>query len=153
MIQRIQTLYLIVAVALTGILFFFDIALLTGNEGIFSFRYNGFFVFGSTETEIIVRLIPLSILVYLSVFSIFSSIFLFKKRILQIRLCGLNMGLLLGITGMAIYSGFDAAKGWDMKISYNFVIILPVIAIIFIFLAMRAIMKDEVLVKSLDRIR
>jgi len=90
----------------------------------------------------------------------FVTIFLYKKRQLQIRLCGVECVLLIGIVALIaaftyaicnnIFADFDL--GWK-NIIFRFPVIMPVISVILTLLAMRAILRDELLVRSLDRIR
>ncbi len=86
----------------------------------------------------------------------FIVIFLFKNRQLQIRLCAAEIILLIGslvVMGIYLYLSyrlFDAANG---IISVKIGIAMPVLAIVFVALAIRSIFRDEVLVRSLDRIR
>lgn len=82
-------------------------------------------------------------------------IFQYKKRMLQVKLSGLNYLLLSG-TLVAYYllikdlNGLltDAGKGQFLIGFY-----VPVIAILINFLVIRFIRKDEALVRSVDRIR
>lgn len=83
----------------------------------------------------------------------FGAIFLFKRRMLQVRLsifCGLLLvGYYLAF-GAFVYTGtqdFDAsfAVGWTAA--------LPAVALILDYLAFRAVMRDEMIVRSLDRLR
>jgi hypothetical protein len=76
---------------------------------------------------------------------------LFKKRIRQIRILVFNSILMLGLTGLFIffaYSGFDGAK-----ITFKIPVAFPLVGIIFNYLAIRAIGKDEALIRSLNRLR
>ena len=153
MIQRIQSLYLLLAALLTGSLFFINLVNIYGIAGDFALLFYGIVNVGATQTETIVFLFPLALLMVATFFSIFISIFLYRKRVLQIRLCGINMGLLTGLVVMIIYLGVSAAKKWEMDYSFSFAIVFPIIAIVLIYLSLRAIGKDEALVRSIDRIR
>ena len=78
-------------------------------------------------------------------------IFLFRKRILQMRMLGFTIILLIGLTGLLMYfihAGFD-----DVSVSYKIPLIFPLIAAILDYLSIRAIGKDEALVRSINRIR
>ena len=86
----------------------------------------------------------------------FVVIFLFNNRQLQIRLCAAEIVLLIGsliVMGIYYYLShriFDAANG---IISIKIGIVMPILAIVFVAFAIRSIFRDEVLVRSLDRIR
>jgi len=97
--------------------------------------------------------LALNILLVLAVAITAITIFMYKKRILQIRLCALNMGLHAGLSVMIFYFGKTAAKELLAELSFNWPLILPLVSLILIFLSLRAIGKDEALVRSLNRIR
>ena len=82
------------------------------------------------------------------------TIFLFRKRILQIRLCVFNALLMIGFYGLFVYQIWDIKQTVDSveffgKIALTF----PLICLVLNYLAIRNIGADEVLVRSLDRLR
>jgi hypothetical protein len=80
-------------------------------------------------------------------------IFLYKKRGLQMRLCVVEMILLVGlIVYLAMYL-FRSGSDISDKLVFSITDLFPLLAIILTFMAFKRIMKDEMLVKSLDRIR
>ena len=81
------------------------------------------------------------------------TIFLFKKRFLQIRICGLNIGLLAGLTGLILYTLHSLGKNIEGTLNYSISMFLPILGIILTILAIRAIGRDEALIKSVDRLR
>ena len=85
------------------------------------------------------------------------ALFLFKNRMLQIRLCAVELVLLAGAEiFMAIYYYLSDRMFSQMEFhtqGFRIAIIFPIIALILDYLALRAIFKDEALVRSLDRIR
>lgn len=84
----------------------------------------------------------------------FITVFLYRKRRIQIRMCFVLAVLLLGITlyiAMYLYRFQDIAGGFPIK--YSIVDVFPLIGMIFVYLAYRGIIKDEALVRSLDRLR
>ena len=147
MIQRIQTVFILVAEILIASLFFLKFADLSVNSELYTFTINGIFngetlVFDGLPIMIFIGLITLLHLVI---------IFMYKKRILQIRMLVFTIILLLGLTGLFfyfIYTGFTGAQ-----VVFKVPVAFPVIAVILDYLAIRAIGKDEALVRSLDRIR
>ncbi len=154
MIQRIQTLYLLVASALLAVTIFTPIAAFTG--GGTELTLSAFALADSTG-EYMESTLWMGVLLTLSAVLPLITIFLYKHRPLQIRLCGVEIVLLLGdIAFMVIYyllaqrvveaTPFSAS-------AIRFGAIMPVVAIVFVALAMRAIFRDELLVRSLDRIR
>jgi hypothetical protein len=87
------------------------------------------------------------------------TIFSYKKRLLQIRLCAVEIVLLLGsLIFMGIYyylsNRISSELGLQVHItSIRIAVIFPIVSLILTYMASRAIFKDEMLVRSLDRIR
>lgn len=150
MIQRIQTVFLLVAVLLTGSLFFLNLADFGADQ--YKLIYRGIYPLAE-NSEVTMPTLALAILIAISTLAGLINIFLYKKRMLQIRLCGLNMGVMLGISVMIWYLGYQGGKELAVDVSYNLPLVFPLIGIVMLFLAMRAIGKDEALIKSMDRIR
>ena len=140
MIQRIQTIYLFIAFIATGVLpFIFPLWTTEAGENFYFIQNLGFVaLFGLSTTLTIV------------------SILTYKKRkkqfvmgrlniILNLVLLGLFLYRLLNLSGEADPAKVVSEKGIGM--------ILPIISIVFLSLANKAIKKDEDLVKSVDRLR
>lgn len=135
MIQRIQSIYLLVTAVLGVLLCCFPMA----SAADFTLKIGC----NVTYSGLIV-IMPLLSLV---------TIFLYKKRILQMRLCSLNIvinALTMVASGLFLYLA-HAAGADDLKFYWP-TVIMP-INIILLYLAVRAIGKDEALVRSLDRLR
>lgn len=153
MIQRIQTLYLLIAVTLLGLMAVLPIAeyFAQASEVVYKLGFSGI----KTEEGIIssFSVLPYSILIGLSWLVILVTIFLFKKRMAQIRLTIFNIVLLLGLQGLAFY--YISAAKTELEASYSFQLpfVFPIVAAILSFLALRAIAKDEALIRSLNRLR
>lgn len=147
MIQRIQTVFILVAEMLVASLFFFKFADLSVNGELHTFTIYGIF---NGETLVfdglaILVFIGLILLLHLAI------ILSYKKRIRQIRMLVFTIILLLGLFGMFIYftyAGFEGAN-----IAFKIPVVFPVVAVILDYLAIRAIGKDEALIRSMDRIR
>jgi hypothetical protein len=147
MIQRIQTVFILVAGLLVGSLYVLKFAHLSVNQELHTFTAYGIFkgetlVFDGLPIMILIGIIALIHLVI---------IFMYKKRIRQIRMLAFTIVLLLGLFGLFFYftyAGFD-----DAKVAFKAPIVFPFLAIILDYLAIRAIGKDEALVRSMDRIR
>ncbi|OFX18597.1 MAG: hypothetical protein A2041_03370 [Bacteroidetes bacterium GWA2_31_9b] len=152
MIQRIQTVFFFVITILMGSIFFFPYAeLLVQNDQIYTFNFNGLFLDGKEGfyLQTVPPIILLSIITLIS----FVSIFLYKKRILQMRINVINLVLMLGYVGLNYYYIKNFSAQLNGIISYNFIVIFPFISVILTYLAIRAVGKDEALIRSLDRIR
>ena len=155
MIQRIQSIFLLIAALLTGSLFFLSLAEMANMKELYELTWQGIYlVEPEGTTQLVMPGWALSILTILTTAVSFITIFIYKKRFIQIRLCALNLGLLLGLSGMIYYMGKSGAKELGAsELSFNWPLVLPLIAMVFIYLAIRAIGKDEALIRSMNRIR
>lgn len=145
MIQRIQSIWLLLAAIVISLLFLTPIYHLTS---------------GGTQSPLIINDDFVAILIAAaSVVLSLLTIFLYKKRKNQISLTYLNILVCLGLE-FWIYEMIEHKKTALMTIdaasatgNYWIGAFLPIIAIIFLFLALKGIKKDEKLIKSLDRLR
>jgi hypothetical protein len=153
MIQRIQTVYLIIASALMVFLLFMPIAefIRLADEVVFELTFRG--LLSDVNEKINFNSFPLSILMVFCLTLLLVTIFLFKKRMLQIRLSVFNAVLLVGLQGLQFYYVKTAAYALNGTSSYTLFFVFPIVSAILVFLALRAIARDEALVRSLDRLR
>ncbi len=136
MIQRIQTLYLILVALFTGALPFY-LSLWTGIEG------NTVFAMDISWVAIIFAASSVLALI---------TIFLFKNRKNQFVFNRLNIILNLFLLGFFVYRSLNLSG--ETSVSEKGIgMLIPVFSIVFLVLANRAIKKDEDLVKSVDRLR
>lgn len=141
--QRIQTLYLGVITVLFIILFFSSVAEISTNNQILLLDYKGLFSLGAWTVLVLTAVVPLISII---------SILLFKKRMLQIRLCIVNLILMIGYYPLLIIYIYSAVKnGYAYNLHLS--VIYPIISAILCYLAIRAIGRDEALIKSLNRMR
>lgn len=152
MIQRIQSLYLLIALSAISILFFTDLAQFANENGLFRLIYDGVYAIDA-ENKMVMPAYALLSLLLVTILLLLVLIFMFRKRILQIRLSGMALGLLAGVWGMIYYFGKTASKELGAEHSFTWAMVLPLIAMVFVFFAIKAIGKDEALIRSLDRIR
>jgi len=82
----------------------------------------------------------------------FVTIFLFKKRSLQFILGRVNIILNLILLGVFVYQSLTLSGESDFS-EKGIEKLIPIVSIVFIALANKAIKKDEQLVKSVDRLR
>ena len=155
MIQRIQTLYLIGIVILSGIVAFSPIADLLNKVDNLNYLvdYNGISLVKSTGNIIESRIWGLtSISLVVSILALIT-IFSYKNRLKQIRLTVINMLFIISYyIFMIIYLWSACARlhaDWHLQI----VAVFPLINLILSYLAIGAIGKDEKLIKSMDRLR
>jgi hypothetical protein len=97
---------------------------------------------------------PVFILILVTALMLLVNIFLFKNRKLQIRLCVYGIILAFGLIGLMYYFWVVIFRQIDVD-SYwlKLPLILPAVSIILTYLAFRGIRRDEIMVRSLDRIR
>ena len=123
MIQRIQTLYLLVVAIIAGIGLFWN--------------------FGDTFSLII--LVGVILLSFISIFS-------FRKRQNQFVINRIN--ILCNLILLGVFSWRVLQSSGENSFSEKGVqLVVPFISIVFLYLANRAIHRDEELVKSADRLR
>ena len=136
MIQRIQTLYLLISAGISAGLTFVFHLWTTITETLFFAKddmlYLGLFL-GSAALSLI-------------------SIFMFKNRKSQFMLGRLNIILNFILLGLFVYRSLNLSG--EATVSEKGIgILLPIFSIVFLVLANKAIKKDEELVKSVDRLR
>ncbi len=136
MIQRIQTLYLILVALLSGVLPFFIHLWVEGGLGQF---------FAKNDILISIAFYAVAALAIVAIVS-------FKKRQHQFVLNRLNMILNLFLLGFFVYRSLNLSGGAAVS-EKGIGMLIPVFSIVFLVLANRAIKKDEDLVKSVDRLR
>ncbi len=154
MIQRIQTVYLAIAAFLMILIYSNPIAQIIVNDNLFLTQWHHQIIAVSNELFTPLSTWPVTALLSAIILIEFVAIFLFKNRLLQMRLCIFNMLLLIGLTGLIFFFTKSTLSGLDGKKSVLlWPFLCPIIAIILNFLAFKAIQKDEKLVRSYDRIR
>lgn len=147
MIQRIQTVYLFFSVLLIGLLFLFPFAEIAKDGAIYLFNFKGILLDGIIKENGTAIPVLIVIIMALHGFAIFS----FKNRKRQIRIIVFTILILLGLFGLFIFFTYFSFSG--AQISFKISAIFPLVAIIIDYLAIRAIGKDEALIRSIDRIR
>jgi len=153
MIQRIQSLYLLVAALLNSLLFFIPLNEMISGDHILRLSVQGLYDVTTAESVLISDLFALMIIVIISTALAFISIFLYKNRKLQMRMALYNSILELGITFLTLYFAYQIATTHETTLGFSIGLIIPIIGSVLSYLAFRAIKKDDDLVKSVDRIR
>ncbi|WP_439130416.1 DUF4293 domain-containing protein [Polaribacter sp.] len=143
MIQRIQTVYLFLASIVSGGLIFVFNLWNTVKEKIFVVNLFSKEVFT-------LKVIPFMFIIS-AILSIVS-IFLFKNRKLQFVIGRIIILINLFLLGLLIYLSLNVS-GETMVSEKGIGMFLPIVVILLIVLANKAIKKDEDLVKSVDRLR
>lgn len=136
MLQRIQTIYLLISASISGGLIFVFYLWTTINKTEFYAKeellYFGLFL-GSSALALI-------------------AIFMYKNRQTQFVLGRLNIILNFILLGLFVYRSLNLSGETDVS-EKGIGILLPIFSIVFLVLANKAIKKDEDLVKSVDRLR
>jgi len=147
MIQRIQTVYLFISALLIGLLFLLPFAEIAKDGAIYLFSFKGILLDGTVKQSGLVISVLLAIIMALHVLAVFS----FKNRPQQVKIIFFTILMLLGLLGLFIFFTYFSFSG--AQISFKTGVVLPLVAIILDYLAIRGIKKDEALIRSIDRIR
>ena len=158
MLQRIQSVYLFCAAFSVFMLYFVPFGNIRINDSSYLLNALGFHLEMPDTNTGIMSFTFLTLLTALSSLLSVFCIFIYKRRLIQIKLCRINLLMLLGIIAMVFFYSERAISileknGIEGTIDYKPGVYLPIISVVFIFLAARAIKKDENLVRSADRIR
>ena len=156
MIQRIQTLYLfVVAVACTLLFFFPMIDYIDPVKGTYKLFATGLHSYSDLPGILFFwETLPLLVLIVLSLVMALITVFLYKNRRIQFQLVNINvlLNVLLVALVFLLYSRTFENR-LQISSNYQFGMYIPLISLVFLVLASRAIRKDEGLVKSSDRLR
>lgn len=154
MIQRIQTLYLGLAILSMALIFAFKVASVVTPQGeamltVYGASYN------QAPFALDILVVPPYVFVLVIIFILLAAILLFKNRKQQMLVGRLSYLIILGFLVFLYFAGDALADSLEASsaIAYGAGIYFPVAALAFVFLANRAIKRDEALVRSLDRLR
>lgn len=151
MIQRIQTLFLLAAAILSGLLLSGNLIRLTaGDSAVFGLSFMGMVGQGG---EVVQRLWPMTVILSVVPLLAFVAIFLYRNRPLQMRLTMLVLLLSIGTLILGAFYVLMLDRKIDITVMWRVKSVFPVITAILAWLAYRAIMKDELKVRSYDRLR
>ena len=144
MIQRVQSLYLLMAFLTSGVLAF--LVLLWVNINGTEYYLTGMIMEDSWEiVSIPIGFILSTILSLLAIIN-------FKNRKSQIKLNRFNLVTNLYLLGIIVYL-LLSLSGENFISEKGIGLFLPVIVVVLLVLANKATQKDEELVKSVDRLR
>ena len=136
MLQRIQTIYMLIsALSLAALYLWFP--MVNDSAGIAVISREEPLVFG---------------LIFVSIGLSIISILTFKKRQMQFVLNRLNIISNFVLLGVFVYRSLTLS-GETLVSEKGIGVLLPIISIVFLSVANKAIKKDEDLVKSVDRLR
>jgi len=157
MIQRIQSLFLLLIITLGIVMFFVPVAEFVGNGATLKMSANHFQEYIGEEV-VSKRFIGVGVLSALVIVLSIIITLLFKKRQLQIRLGKLNILLLaLELTAIFLYTSsvqdHDSEKYSGVVVDYGVGAFIPIVSMVLMYLAVRFIKKDDELIRSADRLR
>jgi hypothetical protein len=155
MIQRIQTVYLFLVfifaliflflpkgtIDVGGVLFEVKSWRIISVDGTQTLEYSGFLRIMTVVTPFLIMILSIV------------TTFLYKQRLLQIKLGKLNLLLHLLLVVVTFFYLDSVRIAFNAHLSYGVGIIFPLISMVLVFLANRAIRRDEELVRSADRLR
>ncbi len=154
MIQRIQSLYLFAVIIACACLFFLPLAKYIVNDNFIFLTISGIDANGVKNLPEFPNTIPLLIVnIVLAVMSAFV-LFMFKKRIMQIKMLKITLIVnILLIAGVFYYADlFQKVDGIGSTI-YKYWAYIPIVSAVCIFMANKAIRKDEAKIRASSRIR
>jgi len=152
MIQRRQSLYLLIVFVLSIVLFTGPLGFIIDMEGKSIFlKHSGAFL-GDQKLDISTW--PMTIMISISVILSFFSIFSYKNRPRQMRLSLFLMFFNMGFIVLQVYYVNYIMKHFNGdQFGFQWRIVIPPVMLVLLILAFQAIRKDEILVKAYDRLR
>ncbi|MBO4372728.1 MAG: DUF4293 domain-containing protein [Bacteroidales bacterium] len=153
MIQRIQTVYWFLAALMACMMLPFEWMQLIVADGDYTFTAAGISHISNGASEPVVNGIPL--IIYIIAFALLNLviIFLYKKRVLQARLTTIAILLSIGLYAVIALYRYMSFTADVVSSNLNYPLLFPLVCLFFDYLAQRSVIKDEIKVRSLDRIR
>ena len=134
--QRIQTLYLVIAIALTAVLLAGNAAALTGEDGLTLIRYTAI-----AKPYMLILLVVLTLIESIALIA-------FKVRILQMRL-----SVVAGLVALGMQAWLGVMYFTSPGYVFRWTVIFPLLIAICDFLAARGAFQDQLVVESAQRLR
>ncbi len=167
MIQRIQTLWMVMTAALMCVVFFMPAVYFSMGGADFKFMAYGIKGItgvmlvhdGVPDGSLVTEILPVCVTAVIGVSALLplAALFLFRKRRIQIRLLTAEFLLLLGSAGLLGYyiwtTWRDIIAPMSTNFYFSFYPLLIVMALLTNWFALRGVMRDDRLVRSVDRIR
>ncbi len=158
MIQRIQSLWLLL-VSVCGVLLccmpsmrFFP-ELTAEVHSIYEFRFAGMWDISQAPSVVVLSVWPLAVLEITIPLLSLVILFLYHHRVLQARLCTINILLMIGYyAALAVYT-WQACSRFAVTWHPTIWTSLFLVSIVLSFMAIRSILRDEALVRAADRLR
>jgi len=152
MLQRRQSLYLLIVFILSILLFTGPLAFVKTEAGGLYLKHSGAFNLDGIKLD--VSTWPMTVMIAISTGLSFFTIFSYMKRPRQMRLTLFLMFFNLGLIGLAAYYVMYLMHNYNgEQFLFEWRIVIPPIMLVLLILAFRGIRRDELLVKGYDRIR
>lgn len=155
MIQRVQSIWLVLAVITLICMFFLPLFTKTADGGKYGVYTSGIHTeinVESVEQYSVSFAIPTITLNIAAALLCFAAIFFFKNRSLQKKIIIVAFFAVILLAILCFYSGQQLPGGLTGS-SMTAGTFLPVVALVFCLLAIRGIRNDEQLLRSADRLR
>lgn len=154
MIQRIQTLYMLIAMILAMTCLCLPIGTFIPNE----IRepvvmYNLGMLSGTATHEFDFSTCVMLIILLAACSLTLMTVFMYKNRRRQAMMCGVAIVMLVVWYVLYVVFGITKSDAFNARFSIRMAAALPAVSLILTVLARRAILKDEALVRAADRIR
>jgi len=152
MLQRIQTVYLLAAFILTVILFTGPVAQFTTETGEIFVKHSG--AFTAEGERLPMSSWPMTVMFSIVSLLSFLTVFSYKNRVRQMRMSLFLMIVDAGMVGIMYYfTRFAFNHFGGITNFFQWRLIVPLIMLVLYYMAFKGIQKDELLVKSYERLR
>lgn len=157
MIQRIQSLYLFAAAIMISMLLFFPVADFWGDIS-YQFSAMGFHDLSPESESPFNAMFSLPLLVFTICLTLlpFLTILLYKNRKKQLLLIRLTLGLMIALLILVFFYYIPTIEN-EINLTADYIsafgMFFPLMALVFIILAQKGVIKDEKMIKSMDRLR
>ncbi len=152
MIQRIQSIWLLLAAIAIGCLLFLPTVSINFNANQYHVLSTGIYQKTSSQNLQIKAFLPLLISNIAVVIICLANIFNYKKRQIQKTITRVTMVFIISIAfWLSQYA--KQIPGGLTNASFGIGLFLPIIALFFCVLALKGINNDEKLIKAADRLR
>jgi cell division protein FtsW (lipid II flippase) len=152
MIQRIQTVWLFLTTLVVLLLLLIPVVTKQANGTDYWVVATGLYQKSQQGTSKLQSFLPLIVFTIATAIISLVNIFNYTNRKLQKKLVLVNIVFILGLS-FWMFEAADKIPGRVENASYNLGAFFPLLALIFLFLALRGINQDEKLVRSADRLR
>ncbi|MCB0765434.1 MAG: DUF4293 domain-containing protein [Flavobacteriales bacterium] len=157
MLQRKQSLFLLLAGLLAFSTWLFPVAEYESASGLHTLRTYGLFTADGAEVNEVALRIPFGVLLSVIGAGALACILLYGNRPRQMRFIRGTYLLMLAVIAFLFITDNSVqsylAQGGGAEGHYGLSFYIPLVVIVLLFLAERAVKADEALVRSMDRLR